>query len=81
MKTFGEAVLALRGAFELLAKLKSCEDRLGPPKAHILQAAMALGDRSAALDTLEAIDSCIDRSPGAISLHSQVVANIQEHLY
>lgn len=76
MKTFGEAVLAVRGAFELLAKLHSCEDRLGPPKSHILQAAMALGDRSVALDTLEAIDCCIDRSPGAISLHSLVGAYI-----
>lgn len=78
MKIFGEAVLALRGAFELLAKLQSCEDRLGPPKAHILQSAIALGERSAALDTLEAIDSCIDRSPGGISLHSQVWPKIQK---
>lgn len=80
MKTFGEAVQALRGAFELLEKLQSCADGLGPPKAHILQAAMALGNRSAALDTLEAIDSCIDRSPGAVRLHSQVRSNIQKHL-
>lgn len=74
MKTFGEAVLAVRGAFELLEKQKSYEDRLGPPKAHILQAAIALCDNKAALDTLEAIDSCIDRSPGTISLHLPVGA-------
>ena len=75
MKFFGESVQALRGAFELLKKLGSCADGLGPPKAHILQAAMALGNRSASLDTLEAIDSCIDRSSGAIRLHSQVRSN------
>jgi hypothetical protein len=73
----GEAVQALRKAFESLEKLQSCADGLGPPKAHILQ---ALGDESAALDILEAIDSCRDRSSGAIRLHSQVRSDIQKHL-
>ena len=80
MKTFGEAVQALRGAFELLEKLQLCRDGLGPPKAHILQAAMALGNKSAALDALEAIDSCIDRTSGAIRLHSQVRSSFLKYL-
>uniref|UniRef100_A0A7I4EG59 DNA mismatch repair proteins mutS family domain-containing protein n=1 Tax=Physcomitrium patens TaxID=3218 RepID=A0A7I4EG59_PHYPA len=71
MKTFGEAVQALRGGFELLEKLQSCRDGLGPPKARLLEAAMSLGDGNAALDTLEAIDSCIDRSSSAIKLYSK----------
>lgn len=72
MKAFGEAVQALRGAFELLQKLQKCRDNLGPPKTHVLQAAVTLGKSCEALDTLEAIENCIDRSSTTLKLHSSV---------
>jgi hypothetical protein len=61
LKTFCEALQGMRSAINLLCWLQSCKDG-GPPTAHILQVAMALGDRSPALDTLEDIETCIDRS-------------------
>lgn len=61
LKTFCEALQGMHSAIDLLCWLQSCKDG-GPPTAHILQVAMALGDRSPALDTLEDIETCIDRS-------------------
>jgi hypothetical protein len=51
----------MRSAIELLWGLQSCKDG-GPPTARLLQVAMAIGDDSPALDALENIETCIDRS-------------------
>lgn len=71
LKTFCEAVQGMRAAFELLNGLRSCKDRAGPPTAHLLEAAMVLGDANSTLDALEAIERHIDRSNKALRLHTQ----------